>query len=106
MFDRIEELSGTPRQFCWAKNAGLMTYTQEEYLYEGELLQFKAAHSQYQVNRYVLTIQALIKYKVSRHLTEQRKSPTIPKCALRLSNPRIEKVDDPQSSRCHHIDRL
>jgi hypothetical protein len=64
VFDRIEELSGLPRPFCWVKNAALMSYTKEELLYEGELWQQKGPEGKYVANRYVLTLFALIKHKV------------------------------------------
>ena len=83
-----------PRQFCWAKNAALMSYAPEEVLYEGELLQLKGSEGEYVANRYVLTLSALIKCKVRACEDGQRSDARTGKCALRLQNPRIEKVSD------------
>ena len=64
IFDTIEESLETPYIFKWSENAYFMTYTDEEYIHEGQLSSIEGDPPKSKSRRYVLTQKALIKYKV------------------------------------------
>jgi hypothetical protein len=65
IFDVIEERSENPEEFVWGKKEELMKYTPEEFVFEGYLINLAGPNSNKMSKRkYVLTIDALIQYKV------------------------------------------
>ncbi len=67
VFDIIEERSEHPEQFAWTKDAAKLAYQAEEFLHKGELATLSASDEVPKKRPYVLTLQALIRYKVRDH---------------------------------------
>ncbi len=64
IFDMIEDRSEAPIIFAWSRNAVLFTTTPEILLFEGELMTMQKNPFKLRSRKYVLTINALIRYKV------------------------------------------
>lgn len=64
IFDIIEEQGSNPEEFRWTTDKSLFNYTEEEFLYSGELISFKNQTELMSKHKYVLTLSGLIKYKV------------------------------------------
>lgn len=64
IFDIIEERSDSPEEFVWSTNPALFICNTELIIFEGELVTLSGDSHKMRSRRYVLTLNALIKYKV------------------------------------------
>ena len=65
IFDIIEERSETPNIFAWSDNVTLFNKHPDIFLFEGNLMTVQKDPYKLRTRRYVLTLNALIKYKVA-----------------------------------------
>ncbi len=65
IFDIIEERSDTPAYLDWSNDESLFKADSELFLFEGELVTMDAVSHKFKTRRYVLTLNALIRCKVS-----------------------------------------
>lgn len=65
IFDIIEERSGNPQVFSWKSNdISLYNFTEEEYIYDGYLINIHKDPPKACKRKYILTVHGLIKFKV------------------------------------------
>ncbi len=64
IFDIIEERSESPVYFTWSTDQSLFRVDPELFLFEGELTTMDATSHKFKTRRYVLTLNAIIRYKV------------------------------------------
>jgi len=88
IFDFIEINSAQPNIFNWISSEPSL-YNPEEFLFEGELIEFADANSDsYKIRKYQLFQNYFIKYRV--------KSKFQPKSHLLLKNPRLIQINEPR----------
>ncbi len=91
IFDIIEEKKDRPEEFAWRKDPKFFAYDPTDFLYDGTLTIAKS-DSILKTNRYILTLNGVIKYK--------GKNRTIPSAFLAFDNPRLEKTEDRSFNMC------
>jgi len=71
IFDIIEEKSIEPEKFSWKAISEPVKYSNEEYIFEGDLYMFKQGKEIASKRHYILTLDYLIEHKVFSYNTSK-----------------------------------